>query len=130
MLNTDNFTTFSPIFPFQILSEVREKSETFEGFFSGRNIFCKSYAGVTQSANIFEFSSLCLMAKIFAKMMSFCLGKLNNRGNKAVAAVFCENFCKLFKSKQKYKFERIRRTKRSFSYILEALLSFNRGGMI
>ena len=51
MLNTNNFTTFLPIFPFQILSEVREKSESFEGFFSGTNIFFKTYAGVTQSAN-------------------------------------------------------------------------------
>ena len=44
MLNTDNFTTFLPIFPFQILFQVREKSESFEGFFGGKNIFCKTYA--------------------------------------------------------------------------------------
>ena len=29
-----------------MLSEVREKSESFEGFFGGRNIFFKTYAGV------------------------------------------------------------------------------------
>ena len=78
MLNTDNFTTFLPIFPFQILSEVREKSKSFEGFFSGRNIFFKTYDGPVR--HIFEFSSLCLLAEILAKMMSFRLGKLNNRG--------------------------------------------------
>ena len=44
MLNTDNFTTFLPIFPFQILLKAREKSESFEGFFGGKNIFCKTYA--------------------------------------------------------------------------------------
>ena len=32
------------------VSEVREKSESFEGFFGGRNIFFKTYVGVTQSA--------------------------------------------------------------------------------
>ena len=51
MLNTDNFTRFLPIFPFQILTKVREKSESSEGFFGGKNIFCKTYARVTQSAN-------------------------------------------------------------------------------
>ena len=51
MLNTDNFTTFLPIFPFQTLFKVREKSESFEGFFSGKNIFGKTYARVTLSAN-------------------------------------------------------------------------------
>ena len=39
MLNTDNFTTFLPIFPFQILSEVREKSESFEEFFQRQKYF-------------------------------------------------------------------------------------------
>ena len=48
--HADNFTTFLLIFPIQILSEVREKSESFEGFLGGRNIFFLTYAGVTQSA--------------------------------------------------------------------------------
>ena len=42
MLNTDNFTTFLPIFPLQILSKAREKSESFEGFFGGKNIFLQN----------------------------------------------------------------------------------------
>ena len=71
------------------------------------------------------------MAKIFAKMMSFRLGKIATRGgDKAVAAAFCEDFCKLFKPKQKYKIEKIRRTWRFFLRFLEALPSFNRGGII
>lgn len=39
MVSRDNFTTFSLIFSTQILSEVRQNSESFEGFLSGRNIF-------------------------------------------------------------------------------------------
>ena len=50
MLNADNFTTFLPIFMFQILFKAREKSESFKGFFGGKNIFCKTYARDTQSA--------------------------------------------------------------------------------
>ena len=55
VLNTDNFTTFLQMFPFPILSKVPEKGESFEGIFSGRNIFFKTYAGVTQSANPWYF---------------------------------------------------------------------------
>ena len=51
MLNTDNCTIFLPIFPFQILFQVREKSKSFEGFFRREKIFCKTYARVTKSAN-------------------------------------------------------------------------------
>ena len=51
MLNTDNFSTFLLIFPFQILFKVREKSESFQDFFGGKIFFCKTYARVTQSAN-------------------------------------------------------------------------------
>ena len=67
MLNTDNFTTFLLIFTFQILFKAREKSESFEGFFGGKNIFCKTYARDTQSAirHIFEFFCLRLLAQIF-----------------------------------------------------------------
>ena len=70
MLNTDNFTTFLPIFPFQILFKAREKSESFEGFFGGKNIFCKTYARDTQSAirHIFESFCLRLLAKIWLKL--------------------------------------------------------------
>ena len=82
MLNTDNFTTFLPIFSFQILFKVREKSESLEGFLGGKNIFCKTYARDTQSAirHIFQFFCLRLLAKIFAKMMSFRLGKIATGG--------------------------------------------------
>ena len=45
MLNTDNFTTLLPIFPLQILFKAREKSESFEGFFGGKNIFAKPMLG-------------------------------------------------------------------------------------
>ena len=41
-----------------MLSEVREKSESFEGFFGGRNIFFKTYAGATQSANSSFFENI------------------------------------------------------------------------
>ena len=34
-----------------MFSEVREKSESFEGFFGGRNIFFKTYVAVTQSVS-------------------------------------------------------------------------------
>ena len=67
MLNTDNFTTYLPIFPFQILFKAREKSESSEGFLGGKNIFCKPYARDTQSAirHIFKFFCLRLLAQIF-----------------------------------------------------------------
>ena len=70
MLNADNFTTFLPIFPFQILFKVQEKSESFEGFFGGKNIFCKTYARDTQSAirHIFEFFCPCLLVGVAAKI--------------------------------------------------------------
>ena len=70
MLNTDNFTTFLPIFTFQILFKAREKNESFEDFFGGKNIFCKTYARGTQSAirHIFEFFCLRLLAQIWLKL--------------------------------------------------------------
>ena len=93
MVNTDNFTTFLPIFPFQILSEVREKSEArVLKAFSAAEIFLSQ--PVLGSPNrpirhIFQISSLFLLAEILAKLMSFRLGKLNNRGGggKAVPAI-------------------------------------------
>ena len=51
MLNTNNFTTFLPIFPFQILSKVREKSESFEGVFQRQKYFIGSYMFAAISAN-------------------------------------------------------------------------------
>ena len=70
MLITDNFTTFLPIFLFQILFKVREKNESFEGFFSGRNIFSKPMLGSPNRLirDIFEFSCLPLLAQIAAKI--------------------------------------------------------------
>ena len=66
MLNTDNFTTFLPIFPFQILFKAREKSESFEGFFGGKKIFCKTYARETQSA-IRHFSAFAYWLRYFCR---------------------------------------------------------------
>ena len=67
MLNTDNFTTFLPIFPFQILFKVQEKSESFEGFFDGKKFFAKPMLGTPNRSirHIFEFFCSHLLAHIF-----------------------------------------------------------------
>ena len=67
MLNTDNFTTFLPIFPFQILFQVQEKSESFEGFFGGKIFFAKPMLGTPNRSirHIFEFFCPRLLAHIF-----------------------------------------------------------------
>ena len=63
MLNTDNFTTFLPIFPFQILFQAREKSESL----AAKIFFEKPMLGTPNQPirHIFEFSCLLLLAHIF-----------------------------------------------------------------
>ena len=70
MLNTDNFTTFLPFSPFQIISKVQEKSESFEGFLATEIFFSKPMQGspIRPIRNIFEFFCLPLLAEIAAKI--------------------------------------------------------------
>ena len=94
---------------FKSFSKYKKKARVLKVFSAAKIFFCKTYTRDTQSAirHIFEFFCLLLLAKIFAKMMG-------GGGDKAVAAAFCEDFCKLFKPKQKYKIEKILRTWRFF----------------
>ena len=55
MLNTDNFTTFLPIFPFQIFSKYEKKARVLKVFSAAEIFFFETYAGVTQSANSWYF---------------------------------------------------------------------------
>ena len=69
MLSTDNFTTFLPIFPFQILFKVQyeKKARVLKVFSAAKIFFVKPMLGSPNRPirHIFEFSCLRLLAHIF-----------------------------------------------------------------
>ena len=115
MLNTDNLLHSYQFSRFKSFSKHEKKARVLKVFSAAKIFFEKPMLGTPNRPirHIFEFSSPCLLAKIFAKMMPFRLGKIatgGGGGDNAVAAVSCEDFCKLFKPTQKYKIEKIRHT--------------------